>query len=363
MSKPPPINPALADETSFLLSLLAEVPARIWVKDAQGRYVFVNAEVGRALDLPLAKFIGSTDEELFPRVGHVYWRKDSLVLSTGQPLVSTDQVESNRFLFCLRFRLDLGGEPHVATFGVDTTSHVSALVGFFRLQEQLFRNERMRSIGEMSSGLVHDLNNSLNASNLRLRALRSKAGPELIPDVDALARSLEAAIERVQNVREYVTSRRDEDLSPASLEELLSAAINMVDFLIEKTPTVNGGMIRIVRTAAGDLPPVTVLPNQLKHVIANLLLNARDAMADGGDLRIETRKKDSTVEIIVADEGTGVPEDLLAKIFEPFFTTKATGNGLGLSMAQDVLSRMRGNISVANRTPRGAEFILSIPLT
>jgi signal transduction histidine kinase len=362
MSKPSRLNPALSDESSFLLRVLGEAPARLWVKDAGGRYAYVNSEVTRILGVPREKFLGSTDEELFPTVGHVYWRKDQHVLSTGQPLVTTDQVEQNRFLFCLRFRLDLDGEPHVVTLGVDTTSHISALMGFLSLQEQLFRNERMRSIGEMASGLVHDLNNSLNVSTLRLRVLRSKAGPELLPDVDALARSIEAATERVQNVREYVTSRRDENLSLANPEEVLTAAIDMVDFLIERTPTINGGMIRIVRRAPHDVSQVPVLPNQLKHVIANLLLNARDAMPDGGDLTIETRRTPSSVEIHVADEGTGVPEDLIGKIFEPFFTTKPTGNGLGLSMAQDVLSRMRGSIAVANRSPRGAEFILSIPL-
>jgi signal transduction histidine kinase len=362
MSKPSPLNPALSDENSFLLRMLGEAPARLWVKDANGRYAYVNSEVTRILGVPRERFIGSTDEELFPAVGHVYWRKDQHVLSTGQPLVTTDQVERNRFLFCLRFRLDLDGEPHVATIGVDTTSHMSALMGFLSLQEQLFRNERMRSIGEMASGLVHDLNNSLNVSSLRLRVLRSKAGPDLLPDVDALSRSIEAAAERVQNVREYVTSRRDENLSLANPEEVLTAAIDMVDFLIERTPTTNGGMIRILRRAPGDIPQVSVLPNQLKHVIANLLLNARDAMPDGGELTIETRRTPSSVEICVADEGTGVPDDLMSKIFEPFFTTKPTGNGLGLSMAQDVLSRMRGKITVANRTPRGAEFILSIPL-
>jgi len=362
MSKPSRLNPALSDENSFLLRVLGEAPARLWVKDGNGRYAYVNSEVTRLLGVPREKFIGSTDEELFPTVGHVYWRKDQHVLSTGQPLVTTDQVEQNRFLFCLRFRLDLDGEPHVVTLGVDTTSHISALMGFLSLQEQLFRNERMRSIGEMASGLVHDLSNSLNVSSLRLRVLRSKAGPELLPDVDALGRSIEAATERVQNVREYVTSRRDENLSLAKPEEVLTAAIDMVDFLIERTPTTNGGMIRIVRRSADEIPPVSVLPNQLKHVIANLLLNARDAMADGGELTIETRRTTSSVEISVSDEGTGVPDDIMGKIFEPFFTTKATGNGLGLSMAQDVLSRMRGSIAVANRIPRGAEFILSIPL-
>ena len=332
------------------------------MKDAQGRYVFVNSEVARALGIPAARFIGSTDEELFPRVGHVYWRKDQLVLSSAQPLITTDQVEKGRFLFCLRFPVELEGKLHVATVGVDTTSHMSALMGFLQMRDESFRNERMRSIGEMASGLVHDLNNNLNISSLRLRVLKSKAGPDLLSDIEAIGRSLEAATQRVANVREYVTSRREEDLSSGDLDELLTGAINMVDFLIEQTPTVRGGTIRIVRKSAGALPPVLVLSNQFKHVIANLLLNARDAMPDGGVLTIETLLKPSSIEIAVSDEGSGVPEELKSKIFEPFFTTKANGNGLGLSMAQDVLSRMRGAISVANRSPRGAEFTLSIPL-
>ncbi|HVN26872.1 MAG TPA: ATP-binding protein [Candidatus Binataceae bacterium] len=349
-------------DLELLLRVAQEMPARVWIKDDRGRYVYVNPEVTRILGVERERFIGFTDEEIFPRVGHVYWRKDQIVLSTGKPLVTTDQVEENRFLFCLRFPLVIDGKPHVATLGVDTTSQMSALVGFVRLREESFRNERMRSIGEMASGLVHDLGNSLNISSMRLRLLKTKAGPELMADIETIERSLDAATSRVQDVREYVTSRRRENLVTTDLEELLSAAISMVDFLIERTPTERGGLIKIVRRSVGDLPPVAVFPNQLKHVIANLLLNARDAMPDGGELTIETHRTPSFAEIRVADEGSGVPDDILGKIFEPFFTTKATGNGLGLSMAQDVLSRMRGSIAVANRVPRGAEFLLSIPL-
>ncbi|HLX36326.1 MAG TPA: HAMP domain-containing sensor histidine kinase, partial [Candidatus Binataceae bacterium] len=293
----------------------------------------MNSEVTRALNIPASKFIGATDEEVFPRVGHVYWRKDQLVLSSGQPLITTDQVEDNRFLFCLRYPVQLDGTPHVVTVGVDTTSQMSALVGFLQVRDESFRNERMRAIGEMASGLVHDLNNNLNVSALRLRMLKAKAGPDLLADIDAIDRSLEAASQRVANVREYVTSRRGEDLSSGDVEELLTAAIKMVDYLIEQTPTVRGGTIRIVRKTAGPLPQVSVLANQFKHVIANLLLNAREAMPDGGVLTIETRRKPNAIEIAVSDEGSGVPDDVRAKIFEPFFTTKPNGSGLGLSMA------------------------------
>jgi signal transduction histidine kinase len=347
---------------SFFQHFFHDIPARLWAKDSQGRYVFVNSRVVEEIGVAREKWIGSTDEELFPNVGHVYWRKDQQVLSSGEPLVSTDQVEKQKFLFVLRFPLDVDGKPHVAALGVETTPHIMALIGIFHLQEQLVRNERMRSIGEMASGLAHDLSNSLSAASLRLRTLRNKAGQELLPEVDAISRSIDAASQRVQNLREYVTSRREENLALIDPEELIGAAIEMVDFLIQKTPTVNGGRIRIVRKSAASLPQVSAFPNQLRHVIANLLVNARDAMPDGGDLLIETRTTDRHLEIEVSDEGRGISQDILEKIFEPFFTTKATGNGLGLSMARDVMARMEGDIQAANRTPRGAAFTLSIPL-
>src|SRR5580704_15764502 len=226
------LDPSRTNFESFFLRLIRDMPARVWAKDSQGRYVFVNDEVVKVLRLGREKWIGSTDEALFPKVGQVYWRKDQQVLSSREPLVTTDQVGKDRYLFVLRFPLDMNGEPHVAAVGIETTSQISALIGFLHLQEQLFRNERLRSIGEMASGLAHDLNNSLNAASLRLRVLRRGASQEQVPDVDALERSIDAATQRVQNLREYVTSRREEDSQRVDLEELVSAAIEMVDFLI-----------------------------------------------------------------------------------------------------------------------------------
>jgi len=347
---------------SFFQHFFHDIPARLWAKDSKGRYVFVNSRVVEEVGVERDRWIGATDEELFPNVGHVYWRKDQQVLSSGEPLVSTDQVEKQKYLFVLRFPLDIDGQPHVAALGVETTPHITALIGIFHLQEQLVRNERMRAIGEMASGLAHDLSNSLSAANLRLRTLRNKAGEELISEVDAVLRSIDTASQRVQNLREYVTSRREENLALVDPEELIGAAIEMVDFLIQKTPTVNGGKILIVRKSAASLPRISAFPNQLRHVIANLLVNARDAMPDGGDLVIETRATDQHLEIEVSDEGSGIPQELLDKIFEPFFSTKATGNGLGLSMARDVLARMEGEIRARNRAPHGAAFTLIIPL-
>ena len=162
--------------------------------------------------------------------------------------------------------------------------------------------------------------------------------------------------------RNLSISGRKRSSKPCDLSVLIGEAIEMVDFLIVKTPTVNGGTIKLERQLSPSLPKVPVFPNQVKHVIANLLINGREAMPDGGRLSIKANEVPPIVEVIIADEGTGIPADVLEKMFEPFITTKPLGTGLGLSMARDVMSRIGGKIRAENRSPHGAVFILNFPI-
>ena len=359
---PFPSSPIRNDPERLFSLLMSNIPARVWIKDAAGRYVFVNPRLCSDLGIEPEKWIGARDEELFPNVGHIYWRKDLQVLSSGDPLSSTDQIERGKSLFVLRFPLTIDGNDHVAAVGVETTEQMSALIGFFHLRDELFRNERLRAIGEMASGLAHDLRNILNAGALRLNILRSKAGDDLITDVDALARTVNAAAERVRGLQEFVNERPQENLEAADLSILIGDAIEMVDFLIQKTPTVKGGTVKLERNVPASLPKVWAFPNQVKHVFANLLINGREAMPDGGNLLIEARPTDASIEVAVIDEGTGIPADVLQKMFDPFFTTKDLGTGLGLSMARDVMTRLDGKIRAENRSPQGAAIILNFPI-
>jgi signal transduction histidine kinase len=351
--------PLLRDPEHFFSLLMGNIPARVWIKDAVGRYVFVNSQLCSELNLESEKWLGARDEELFPNVGEVYWRKDQQVLSSGNPLVSTDQVERGKYLFVVRFPLTIDAKDHVAAIGVETTEQMSALIGFFHLRDELFRNERLRAIGEMASGLAHDLRNILNAGTLRLNILRSKAGENLTQDVDALARTVNAAAERVRGLQEFVNERPQENLESSDISVLIAEAVEMVDYLIEKTPTIKGGAVKLEVGLPPSLSKVWAFPNQVKHVIANLLINGREAMPDGGTLTIEARPTADTVEVAVMDEGTGIPEDVLHKMFEPFFTTKELGTGLGLSMAHDVMTRLGGRIRAENRSPHGATIFLN----
>lgn len=336
--------------------------ARVWVKDSEGRYVFVNQHLTQELNLDREKWIGSTDDELFPAVGHIYWRKDLQVLSTQKPLVTTDQAENQKYIFVLRFPLSIEGRPHVVGIGVETTEQVSVLVEIFRLRDEAFRNERLRAIGEMASAFAHDVGNSLNNASLVLHLAQRKAGPDLQTDLAAITRSIGAASDRVHALREFLNARNQEEMEPIDLRGVIRGAIEMVGFLIEKTPTTNGAFLTLECSIEDGIPMVVGPPNQLKHVFSNLMLNARDAMPDGGRLTIEARPTESAVEVVVADEGTGIDAAAIEKIFDPFFTTKQLGNGLGLSMARDVMSRLRGTITAANRSPRGAAFVLTFPL-
>ena len=136
-SKPQPT--VRGDPEHFSSLLMGNLPARMWIKDAVGRYVFVNSRLTSELGIEQEKWIGARDEELFPNVGHVYWRKDQQVLSSGDPLVSTDQIERGKSLFVVRFPLTIDGKDHVGAVGVETTEQMTALIGFFHLRDELFR--------------------------------------------------------------------------------------------------------------------------------------------------------------------------------------------------------------------------------
>src|SRR5260370_21499754 len=119
--------------------MMGNLPARVWIKDADGRYVFVNSRLCSELSIEREKWIGSTDEELFPNIGHIYWHKDLQVLSSRTPLVSTDQVELGKSIFVLRFPLDIHKQIHVSSVVIDTTDDLCALICFFSAHDHLFR--------------------------------------------------------------------------------------------------------------------------------------------------------------------------------------------------------------------------------
>lgn len=257
-----------------------------------------------------------------------------------------------------------GASKEVVVFLREATARVQAEHENARIREALVQHERMRAIGELASGVAHDLNNTLHAMNLRLslveqnEACRSAQGN----NIAALSRAISDAALVVGRLQDFARQKGERSLDAVDVSAVVGDAIEMVRTTIEGESSLDGAPVRI-RTDLPSLPLVTALASELRHVMVNLLLNARDALPRGGTIEVGARLHDERVILEVKDDGAGIPDKDLDNIFCPFFTTKgARGTGLGLSNARSVLARLGGEISAKNRPQGGACFMLSFPL-
>jgi len=241
-------------------------------------------------------------------------------------------------------------------------------------EQHLIQAGKMATLGEMATGVAHELNQPLTvikaAGGYFLKKLRK--GETVPPDVLAdLAREIDAHVDRaakiINHLREF-GRKPDMELRPVAADAVLQKALELFrQQLILRE-------IDVRWRADEKLPPVTADPGRLEQVFVNLLINARDAIeakwaglgAPAGAKRIDlelTRRGDS-VAIRVADTGGGIPKGVLERIFEPFFTTKepGKGTGLGLSISYGIIQDCGGEISVESTGPEGTTFLVALPV-
>lgn len=248
----------------------------------------------------------------------------------------------------------------------EATAIVHADHELLRMREALLQNERMRAIGELASGIAHDLNNTLHAMNLRLSLIEQsdvcRSAQE--SNITALSRAVNDAALVVGRLQDFARQRGDRSLDCVDVSAVVGEAIEMVRTTIEGESSLAGTPVRIRTRLPPFLPAVTALASEIRHVAVNLLLNARDAMPKGGTIEIIGEARGERVILKVLDDGCGIPDKDLENIFSPFFTTKGKrGTGLGLSNARTVLARVGADISARNRPGGGACFTLSFPIT
>lgn len=241
-----------------------------------------------------------------------------------------------------------------------------------RTEEQLRHAQKMDAIGNLTGGVAHDFNNMLTVilGNLDILADLVADDPEKLELVTAALRAGERSADLTERL--LIFSRR-QVLEPCRIDvnELISKLVKLLDRTI-------GPDVRIRLDLAGETRPVHIDPSQLESALANLAVNARDAMPDGGALTIATRNVDvdeayalahtemlpgNYVVIEMTDTGIGIPADHQARIFEPFFTTKEVGEGagLGLSVIFGFLKQSGGHIAVDSEPGLGTCFRLYLP--
>jgi signal transduction histidine kinase len=307
------------------------------------------------------------DKTRYPRLHTLVAREAAAIFKSGPDTVARRYKRGDRDEYIeVSYHRSAGGSgpADVAVLIQDATVRVRAERELDQLRESLVQQERLRAIGELASGVAHDLNNTLHAMSLRLSLVEQSQAcqAEQGENIRALSRIVSDAALVVGRLQDFARQRHDRPLESVDVAAVVDEAIDIVRTGIEGQSSLDGAPIRI-RTDLPALPPVPGLASDLRHVVVNLLLNARDAMPSGGTIRMLAEQQGKRVVLKVLDEGNGIPAKDLTKIFDPFFTTKGKrGTGLGLSIARGVLARLGGDITAENRPEGGACFTLSFPV-
>jgi signal transduction histidine kinase len=233
-----------------------------------------------------------------------------------------------------------------------------------QLRQQLLQAQRLSSVGALASSVAHEFNNILttiiNYARLGLRAENDPAAR--VQAFEKILKGGQRAATIVNGMlgfaRNHSTMRQPTDLVRLVEEVLLLTEKDLSKHRIQ------------VDKKLTDRPTATVVPGQIEQILLNLVINARQAMPNGGRLRIEVRanRRSNMAEIKIADSGMGIPPDQLRLIFEPFYTTKQPdehghgGTGLGLSVCRQIIEQHQGRIRVESVVGKGSTFTVKLPL-
>jgi signal transduction histidine kinase/ActR/RegA family two-component response regulator/PAS domain-containing protein len=252
-----------------------------------------------------------------------------------------------------------------------------ALQGAFddlrQTQQSVMQQERLRALGQMASGIAHDINNAISPVSLYTESLL-ETEPNLSDRardyLETIQRSIDDVAHTVARMREFYRQREPELISAGvQVNTLIRQVIDLTRARWSDIPLERGVVIEMAAELAPDLPNFTGVESEIREALVNLVFNAVDAMPDGGTLALRTKlEPDQTarprIAIEVSDTGVGMNEDTRRRCLEPFFTTKGErGTGLGLAMVYGIVRRHGGDIEIASASGKGTTFRMLFPVT
>jgi signal transduction histidine kinase len=229
-------------------------------------------------------------------------------------------------------------------------------------QDGLMRAEKLRALGEMASGVAHDFNNLLAAICGRTQLLLGRVtDPVQQRWLHAIKRAADDGAQTVRRLQEFTRIRRDQPFVSVDLNEVIRGALEVTETRWSHEAE-SAGIVIAVETDLSPVPAISGDPVELREVMTNLILNAVDAMPEGGRLKLSSTVDDTEVEARIEDTGFGMGEEVRQRLFDPFFTTKGPrGTGLGLSITYGIVTRHGGRIVVDSELGRGSAFRLRFP--
>ncbi|MBV9387861.1 MAG: PAS domain S-box protein [Chroococcidiopsidaceae cyanobacterium CP_BM_ER_R8_30] len=358
-------NEQKISEQAALLDISTDAIA---VRDLTHHILFWNSSAEKLYGWKAGEVLGKNTSELLYKYSPELEEALDIVVKKGEWWGELRQVTKlgKEIIVNSRWTLmrDEQGQPKsILTVDTDMTEKK-------QLEAQLLRTQRLESLGTLASGIVHDLNNVLAPLLMSVELLEMELPDEYSQRLKTMEANIKRGAALVKQVLSFVRGVEGE----RTILQVRHLILEIEQIIKQTFPK----SIEVCRNISPDLWTVSGNATQLHQVLMNLVVNARDAMPDGGTLSIYAENLfidahyaqmhleadvGAYIVIIVSDTGTGIPPEILERIFEPFFTTKKAelGTGLGLSTVTGILKSHRGFVSVTSEVGKGSQFQVYLP--
>ncbi len=339
------LNRQLVRLKEFSENIIESIPLGVATLDENLIVTYWNASMERITGIKKDEALGSEAD---------------LLLRCLAPTIFNDGFKEGEFTCKNKMGVDRILKGHLSRLTGSQSGYVLVFEDITekkKIEEELFMATKHASIGRLAAGVAHEIGNPLASISSLVQELMTE---ELTPFMEESLYTINQHIERIARIvknlvdfaRLYPHKKIQKDL-----KEIIENTINLIKY--DK----NFKKIKI-ETLLEKTPQIKMDPDKLQQVMLNLFLNARDAMPDGGKISISLKAVNNSIELVFADTGCGIDDDMKDKIFDPFFTTKSPsrGTGLGLSICYSIIKDHGGSIKIDSEKGKGTKFIIKLPI-
>ncbi|MDR2399699.1 MAG: PAS domain S-box protein [Endomicrobium sp.] len=355
------------EQFQFLQYLMDNIPLPVYYKDSDMRLIGCNRAFESLVSHSKGEIIGNSTEglisdqkaDLFEMKTDLQISKDMESISYELPVFFKDKGTLNLIFYKAAYKNLAGRFSGIIGVLLDVTKERQMQIEKERLQFKLIQQNKLASLGELAGSISHELNNPLSIIVGFSQVLsRNKSLDE--ETAKGIKNIYDAALRSQKIIRNMLEFSRTDILKFQKID--LNNVIESTLLIIEKDLIKDG--VEVTKDFLNKSVLVQSNAMQMQQVILNILLNAKDAMPNGGKLTIKTKTVQDAYILSISDTGLGIEPQILCKIFDPFFTTKeiGKGTGLGLSICYGIVKNLKGEISVESVVGKGTTFYIKFPI-
>ncbi len=352
----------LRSREAFISNVVANLAEGLVVLDREGRVVTCNRAMERICGATAEATHGLSYRQALAKLGTMLSERLERLLAGDTETFALDGLEyhrPDREPLVLNLKASLLREQGAPAGAALLVEDITATAGLQRAARQA---EKMAALGVLCAGTAHEINNPVGIITSRIQLMLLEAngagGPAgLREDLEVLGRNAQRIARITQSLLGFARPSLGPP-TPVDLNRVVQDSLVLAEGQLAR----HGVAVRSVLTP--DLPPLLGDANALQQVVMNLFANAQDAMPEGGEIRVATRREEGApgrLRLVVSDTGTGIAPEHVPRLFEPFFTTKEHGTGLGLSVSYGIVRDHQGTMDVQSDPGKGATFVLTFP--